>query len=207
MLRHVDFAAYTPGRVRRGAQADGRPAARGRAAAVAPPAPDHRRGAGTPDLRRTVRRALRTGGEPIDRARSSSPATRPRRIVLLLDVSGSMEPYARAFVRFLHAAVVGRDRVEAFALGTRLTRITRELSSRDPDAAVARRGASASPTGPAAPGSARACARSTTTWGVRGHGARRDRRDPLRRLGPRRPRRARRADGAPRAGSRTRSSG
>jgi uncharacterized protein with von Willebrand factor type A (vWA) domain len=47
-----------------------------------------------------------------------------------------MEPYARAFVRFLHAAVVGRRRVEAFALGTRLTRITRELSSRDPDAAV-----------------------------------------------------------------------
>jgi hypothetical protein len=56
--------------------------------------------------------------------------------VLLLDVSGSMEPYARAFVRFLHAAVVSRSRVEAFALGTRLTRITRELTSRDPDAAV-----------------------------------------------------------------------
>ena len=48
-----------------------------------------------------------------------------------------MEPYARALVRFLHAAVVGRNRVEAFALGTRLTRITRELSSRDPDAAIA----------------------------------------------------------------------
>ena len=47
-----------------------------------------------------------------------------------------MEPYARAFVRFLHAAVVSRTRVEAFALGTRLTRVTRELSSRDPDAAV-----------------------------------------------------------------------
>ena len=48
-----------------------------------------------------------------------------------------MEPYARALVRFLHAAVVGRGRVEAFAMGTRLTRITRELSSRDPDAAIA----------------------------------------------------------------------
>ena len=47
-----------------------------------------------------------------------------------------MEPYARAFVRFVHAAVVSRTRVEAFALGTRLTRITRELQSRDPDAAV-----------------------------------------------------------------------
>ncbi len=61
---------------------------------------------------------------------------RARRIVLLLDVSGSMEPYTRAFVRFLHAAVVSRTRVEAFALGTRLTRMTRELTSRDPDAAV-----------------------------------------------------------------------
>jgi uncharacterized protein with von Willebrand factor type A (vWA) domain len=47
-----------------------------------------------------------------------------------------MDPYARALLRFLHAAVVGRSRVEAFALGTRLTRITRELSSRDPDAAL-----------------------------------------------------------------------
>ena len=81
----------------------------------------HRRG--RPDLRRTVRRALRSGGEPIDRA-YVEPASKPRRLVLLLDVSGSMEPYARAFVRFLHAAVVGRSRVEAFALGTRLTRIT-----------------------------------------------------------------------------------
>jgi uncharacterized protein len=57
--------------------------------------------------------------------------------VLLCDVSGSMEPYARAMVRFLQAAVVGGGRVEAFALGTRLTRITRELSSRDPEAALA----------------------------------------------------------------------
>jgi uncharacterized protein with von Willebrand factor type A (vWA) domain len=57
-------------------------------------------------------------------------------LVLLLDVSGSMEPYARALVRFVHAAVAGRQKVEAFALGTRLTRITRELSSRDPDLAL-----------------------------------------------------------------------
>jgi uncharacterized protein len=56
--------------------------------------------------------------------------------VLLLDVSGSMEPYARALLRFVQAAVAGRRRVEAFALGTRLTRITRELGSRDPDRAV-----------------------------------------------------------------------
>jgi uncharacterized protein with von Willebrand factor type A (vWA) domain len=89
-----------------------------------------------PDLRRTVRRSLRAGGEPIERA-GLVPTRRPRRVVLLCDVSGSMEPYARAILRFLHAAVAGRGRVEAFALGTRLTRITRELSSRDPDAALA----------------------------------------------------------------------
>ena len=95
-----------------------------------------RRDRGRPDLRRTVRRAIRAGGEPISRA-YVEPADRPRRLVLLCDVSGSMEAYARGLVRFLHAAVVGRGRVEAFAIGTRLTRITRELSSRDPDAAIA----------------------------------------------------------------------
>jgi uncharacterized protein with von Willebrand factor type A (vWA) domain len=57
-------------------------------------------------------------------------------VVLLCDVSGSMEPYARALLQFLHVAVAGRTRVEAFALGTRLTRLTRELSTRDPDAAL-----------------------------------------------------------------------
>jgi uncharacterized protein with von Willebrand factor type A (vWA) domain len=92
-----------------------------------------------PDLRRTVRAAMRAGGEPMRRyyrARS----TRHRRLVLLLDVSGSMEPYARALIRFVHAAVAGRQKVEAFALGTRLTRLTRELSSRDPDDALRRAG-------------------------------------------------------------------
>jgi uncharacterized protein with von Willebrand factor type A (vWA) domain len=63
---------------------------------------------------------------------------RPRRLVLLLDVSGSMEPYSRAFLRFVHAAVVGRTKVEAFALGTRLTRMTKQLRTHDPDAALAR---------------------------------------------------------------------
>lgn len=91
---------------------------------------------GRPDLRRTVRAAVRAGGEPVRHVRREQ-ATRPRRVVLLVDVSGSMEPYARALFRFAHAAVAGRRRVEAFALGTRLTRVTRELSSRDPDAALA----------------------------------------------------------------------
>ena len=92
---------------------------------------------GRPDIRRTVRAALRSGGEPVRRA-FAEPGDRPRRLVLLLDVSGSMEPYARALVRFLHAAMVGRRDVEAFALGTRLTRLTRQLASRDPDAALRR---------------------------------------------------------------------
>lgn len=88
-----------------------------------------------PDLGRTVRNALANGGEPIKREFREMDR-RPRRLVLLLDVSGSMEPYARALIRFAHAAVVGRTRVEAFTIGTRLTRITRELTSRDPDAAL-----------------------------------------------------------------------
>jgi uncharacterized protein len=89
-----------------------------------------------PDVRRTTRQALRAGGEPIDR-RWLDPGDRPRRLVLLVDVSGSMEAHARALLRFAQAVVAGGTRVEAFALGTRLTRITRELSSRDPDAALA----------------------------------------------------------------------
>jgi uncharacterized protein with von Willebrand factor type A (vWA) domain len=58
-------------------------------------------------------------------------------VVLLCDVSGSMEPYTRALVRFAHATVAGRRQVEVFALGTRLTRLTRSLAVRDPDAALA----------------------------------------------------------------------
>jgi uncharacterized protein len=89
-----------------------------------------------PDLRQTVRYALRTGGEPVER-RWLAPSDRPRRVVFLCDVSGSMAPYARALLRFLHVAVVGRRRVEAFTIGTRLTRVTRALSLYDPDAALA----------------------------------------------------------------------
>jgi uncharacterized protein len=89
-----------------------------------------------PNVRRTVRAALRTGGEPIHR-QFEKPSQRPRRLVMLVDVSGSMEPYARALVRFAHAALLARAKVEVFALGTRLTRITRELSSRDLDRALA----------------------------------------------------------------------
>ena len=58
-------------------------------------------------------------------------------MVFLLDVSGSMDPYSRALLRFAHAAVIGRRRVEVFSLGTRLTRLTRALQWRDPDRALA----------------------------------------------------------------------
>ena len=96
-----------------------------------------RRTRSRPDLRRTLRAALRTGGEPV-RRRSLEHALRSRRVVLLCDVSGSMEPYTRALLRFLHSAVAARTRVEAFVLATRLTRLTRQLSWRDPDVALAR---------------------------------------------------------------------
>jgi uncharacterized protein with von Willebrand factor type A (vWA) domain len=94
---------------------------------------------GQPDVRATVRRSLRAGGEPAPPVRRG-PRVRPRRVVLLCDVSGSMAPYTRALMRFAHAAVAGRVQVEVFALGTRLTRVTRELSSHDPDAALAAAG-------------------------------------------------------------------
>ena len=90
-----------------------------------------------PDLRRSLRHALADDGELVLRERLAR-STRPRRTVLLCDVSGSMEPYARELLRFLHVAVAGRGQVEAFTIGTRLTRITRELGPRDPDAALAR---------------------------------------------------------------------
>ena len=87
------------------------------------------------DLGATTRASLRTGGEPL-RTVHRIAGDRPRRVVLLCDVSGSMEAYARALVRFAHVAVAGRAPVEVFTLGTRCTRITRELGSRDPDAAL-----------------------------------------------------------------------
>ncbi len=101
-----------------------------------------RRSRGPLDLRATARRSLRTGGESVT-TRHRAPTQRPRRLVLACDVSGSMEVYARALVRFAHAAVMSRaavtggGAVEVFTLGTRCTRITRALRSRDPDVALA----------------------------------------------------------------------
>ncbi|MGZ4166612.1 MAG: vWA domain-containing protein [Solirubrobacteraceae bacterium] len=103
-----------------------------------------RRGA-TIDMRRTLRGSLRTGGDPIRLARRRRRVVR-RRLVLLCDISGSMEPYARAYLQFLTCAAQGGDghtRSEAFVFATRLTRLTRALHSRDPGRAIQRAAATA----------------------------------------------------------------
>jgi len=84
-----------------------------------------------------VRASLRTAGEPVDRL-WRAPSSRPRPVVLVCDVSGSMAPYARMLLMYVQASVAARRRVEAFAFGTRLTRITHELSGRDQDLALRR---------------------------------------------------------------------
>jgi uncharacterized protein len=94
------------------------------------------------DLRRTLRGSLRTGGDPIRLARRRRRIVR-RRMVLLCDISGSMEPYARAYLQFLTSAAsgagqLGRGRSEAFVFATRLTRVTRALASRNPERAIQR---------------------------------------------------------------------
>jgi uncharacterized protein with von Willebrand factor type A (vWA) domain len=90
---------------------------------------------GAPDLRRTIRRSFRTGGEPVERAWRER-RTRPRRLVLFLDVSGSMASYSRALLVFAHAALRADPRWEAYCFGTRLTRLTRVLGRVDPDEAL-----------------------------------------------------------------------
>ena len=96
-----------------------------------------RRRSHAPDLRRIVRASLRTGGEPLALT-WRAPSLRPRQLVLVCDISGSMAPYARMLLQYLHACVTARRRVEAFVFGTRLTRITAELAGRDPDHALHR---------------------------------------------------------------------
>jgi uncharacterized protein with von Willebrand factor type A (vWA) domain len=137
VLRTKDFAACTPAELGEAARLVGElrrsdPTRRGRR-----PVPTARRGTGRPDVRRTVRAAMVCGGDPA-RILRLGPGRRPRRVLLLLDVSGSMQPYARTLLRYAHASVVARPSVEVFALGTRCTRITRALSWRDADAALAR---------------------------------------------------------------------
>jgi uncharacterized protein with von Willebrand factor type A (vWA) domain len=132
VLRHRDVAGLDPAeraQVRRLLAAF---ALRGELRRTARRRPSRR---GDVDPHRTVRELLRRGGEPA-LLRRHARAERPRRVVLLVDVSGSMAPYADALLRFAHAAARGR-RTEVFTIGTRLTRVTRELSHRDPDLAMA----------------------------------------------------------------------
>ena len=121
VLRDKDFAAYDAAELAEAHRLMARMRLSGSPRRSLRLAPARR---GRPDLRRTVRAALKTDGEAVRRLHRA-PATKRRRLVLLLDVSGSMEPYARALLRFVQAAVAGRRQVEAFAVGTRLTRITR----------------------------------------------------------------------------------
>ena len=87
------------------------------------------------DIRRTLRRSLRTMGEPVRRAWRHK-RTRMRPLVLILDVSGSMSPYSRALLQFGFAATAAGHEVEVFCFGTRLTRITPSLRTKDPSRAL-----------------------------------------------------------------------
>jgi uncharacterized protein with von Willebrand factor type A (vWA) domain len=89
------------------------------------------------DMRRTLRKSLHTGGDPIVLARKKR-RVHPRRLVLLCDISGSMEPYARAYLQFLHAARATGPYAEAFVFATRLTRLTKQLAGRNPQRAIRR---------------------------------------------------------------------
>ena len=87
------------------------------------------------DLRRTFRHNLRFGGEVLHLAQRQRTVKR-RRLVVLCDISGSMDRYARVLLQFLYGLSQSLDQVEAFVFGTRLTRITRHLHRRSIDKAV-----------------------------------------------------------------------
>jgi uncharacterized protein with von Willebrand factor type A (vWA) domain len=91
------------------------------------------------DLRRTLRQSLRGGGAMIDLAKKRRQRRHPP-LVILSDISGSMERYARMLLHFMHAVTNDRDRVFSFVFGTRLTNVTRQLRSRDVDIALAKVG-------------------------------------------------------------------
>ena len=95
------------------------------------------------DLRRTMRASMRAGGDPIRLVRRRR-RTAPRRLVMLCDISGSMEPYGRAYLHLLRSAVASGTPAEAFVFATRLTRLTRALGGRNPEASI-RRAAAAAP--------------------------------------------------------------
>ena len=132
LLRHKSFARCSPEELAALA------ALMQRMPLVVPPRRSRRREpsrAGAPDLRRTLRRSFRTGGDPLERAWRRR-RRQPRRLVLLLDVSGSMADYSRALLMFAHAALRIDPRWEAFCFGTRLTRLTKALAPNDLDEAL-----------------------------------------------------------------------
>jgi len=133
VLRRKDFASMTPEEFARARElirrcAAARPQRRSRRLRPHPRGRDL-------DLRRLVRGSLGTGGDAIERA-FRRRVEKPRKLVIICDVSGSMEAYTRALLLYVHAAVVGRG-VEAFVFGTRLSHLTPELTSRDPERALA----------------------------------------------------------------------
>jgi uncharacterized protein len=136
LLRERDFAGYSDAEVALAHVLIGRLARRGPTRVSRRLRPARRRSHAA-DLRRVLRSSMRTGGEPVER-HWRAPSRRPRPLVLICDVSGSMSPYARMLLQYLHACVAARRRVEAFAFGTRLTRVTNELAGRDHDRALER---------------------------------------------------------------------
>ena len=195
LLRRRDFADMTPEEMENVSKlicaiASGRPRRKSRR--LRP----HHRGRDL-DMRRLVRESLGTGGDAIERTFRSRVHV-PRKLVVLCDVSGSMESYARALVLFLHALARSGRGVETFAFGTRLTRLTRELIIRDPEGAL--RAASERVVdwsgGTRIGHSLKAF---NDEWGTAGAHARRRRRHRLRRLGAGGCGRRRARDGAARA--------
>ena len=135
LIREKDFAEMTPDEFERARQLM-------LALAKARPRRTSRRRSPDPrgdvlDMRRLLRKSLRSGGDPVDQPWKSRKEV-PRKLVVLCDVSGSMDAYSRALLLFLHALVGTGHGVEAFAFGTRLTRLTGDLATRDPEAAIAR---------------------------------------------------------------------
>lgn len=132
VLREKDFADFTPAEISQ---------ARAMMAELSWDLGRHRTrrlipGAGASlDLRRTFRRNLKYGGELLELARRQ-PRDKPRPLVLICDVSGSMESYTRMLLHFIHTIAGGWGPVEAFLFATRLTRITRFLGYRSVDQAV-----------------------------------------------------------------------
>lgn len=133
VLRHRDIARLT---------ADERSEVNQLLARIQPTGPTRRSRRRRPfhraelDPHRTVRAMLRRGGEPA-RLLHRRQSAKTRRLVLLVDVSGSMSPYADSLLRFAHAACRRRPSTEVFTIGTRLTRVSRQLRQPDADAALA----------------------------------------------------------------------